>query len=351
MSIKDDIKNMKDKLLLTGILTAVSLSGNAQTSFQRYQSQKQKESTEYNAQKAQQMQDYKDAKTAQFNAYANGSRTSGEEMVPMVDQPVETGVSKAWVSCYPVAEILKINIKVAEESPDGSMYYYSGDNGVALKATDGKYYGAVLEDDGIHYYETSMNETDTKTEINNQGIQNALAKVNERYGDAGSAFSQALQQVQTQARTQQTTINASQDNTQWQTIQNEHGQIQYAFTEAGIKLSGNIHIDVSELMPTKTFYNKKTKIYTVGTSQSHFQTQARNNEEQKIRTLVVHNDIYKDLQQQQKAGKILNTQESRFMQQHIKDLAKEGISMNAQGKLIQTNNYAANTQINGGMTR
>ena len=125
-------------------------------------------------------------------------------------------------------------------------------------------------------------------------------------------------------------------NLEWHTTKD--GRIDYAFGEEN-SITMNIRmLNVQPLMPK--VYQKDNKYYC-GSSVSSNYNVVQNMASMKVRNLVANKMIFDDMNERLKNGEQLNQYEAAFYSSFERNgmarLAREGIELNKEGKLVQNN--------------
>lgn len=125
-------------------------------------------------------------------------------------------------------------------------------------------------------------------------------------------------------------------NLEWHTTKD--GRIDYAFGEEN-SLTMNIRmLNVQPLMPK--VYQKDNKYYCGSCVSSNYNV-VQNMASMKVRNLVANKMIFDDMNERLKNGEQLNQYEAAFYEGFERNgmarLAREGIELNKEGKLVQNN--------------
>ncbi len=113
--------------------------------------------------------------------------------------------------------------------------------------------------------------------------------------------------------------------------------ITYSFSDKGVQFSGELKGTSTDYLMPQIYYNKQNKMYTCGSQQSFNESHLRTNVDLNLRSLIIENYIYKDVQKRAQQGETLSKAEQAFQAQHIKNLEREGIVVTKDGKLQQQN--------------
>ncbi|MBQ8481726.1 MAG: hypothetical protein IJ532_04265 [Alphaproteobacteria bacterium] len=343
--------NMKEKIVLTSLAILTSIPGFSQSRFKQYQEAKQKEFAAYKAQKQQEFDQYKNERTAQFRDYQNnngqqkkvktreelneeyasamengGNRQQAKRLDPIAPQNVDgEHVYLGGIAAHDYGlgfDDISFNKKFDLEEGDRA-YVYTSSKGVAVVYSNSNGFGANLKNNSVEYFQLKNGKKTSLSTVKDASTIKLLNNLNEYYGKVKFP----------QAKTQDKITKSKQNIQQAKQHKTAEG-LSYTIGEDGVKFSGVMSINTNYLMP-QIYYNQQNGMYTCGSHESFEESGLRRDVMLDLQYLVVENYIYKDLQKRAQQGERLTEAEKEFQEAHIKNLAKEGISITKDGKLKQ----------------
>lgn len=343
--------NMKEKIVLTSLAILTSIPGFSQSKFKQYQEAKQKEFAAYKAQQQQEFDQYKNERTAQFRDYQNNN---GQQKKVKTREELDKEYASAlkndgnWQQAKRMDPITPPNVDGEHVYLGGSAaheyglgfddisfdkkfdleegdraYVYTSSKGVAVVYSNGNGFGANLKNNSVEYFQLKNGKKTSLSTVKDASTIKLLNDLNEYYGKVKFP----------QAKTQDKITKSKQNIQQAKQHKTAEG-LSYTIGKDGVKFSGVMSISTDYLMP-QIYYNQQNGMYSCGSHKSFEESGLRSVVMLDLQHLVVENYIYKDLQKRAQQGERLTEAEKEFQEAHIRNLAKEGISITKDGKLKQ----------------